>query len=100
MVTEAVKKYDKKIMMCMQQNQINRRRNQQVYQQRITSTNQHQWYAKDGKYESVMFVEATPASELMKRVQYVVRRLKFKIKVVERAGATIKGILQRSNPFG
>ena len=60
----------------------------------------HQWYSRGGQYESVMFVEATPGSEMMRRVQNVVRRLKMKIKVVERAGETIKGLLQRSNPFG
>ena len=65
-----------------------------------TVIDKQQWYAKSGRYESVMFVEATPSSELMRRVQRVVRKLKLKIKVVERAGATIKGLLQRSNPYG
>ena len=60
----------------------------------------HMWYSKKGEYESVMFVEATPESELMYRIRKVVRDLKLKIKVVERAGVTIKGLLQRSNPFG
>ena len=59
-----------------------------------------QWYMKDGRFESVMFVEATPRSELAKRVRSVVERLKLKIKIVEKAGITIKGLLQRSNPFG
>ena len=35
----------------------------------------------------------------MKRVQSIIRRLGLKIKVVERVGATVKGMLQRSNPF-
>ena len=55
---------------------------------------------ENGQYESVMFVEATPDSELMKRIQGVVKKLNMRIKVLERAGATVKGLLQRSNPFG
>ena len=61
---------------------------------------EYQWYSENGKYNSVMFIEATPESEFKRRIQQVIRRLKMKIKVVERAGTTIKGLLQRSNPFG
>ena len=64
------------------------------------ATKGHQWYANGRCYESVMFVEATPKSELKKEVEKVVRRLQMKIKVVERVGITIKSLLQRSNPFG
>ena len=59
-----------------------------------------QWYSQGGKYESVMFIEPTPHSEFKKRVQSVVKKYGMKIKVVERVGETIKGVLQRSNPFG
>jgi hypothetical protein len=55
---------------------------------------------KSGKYDSVMFVDATSKSAMKKRVEQVVRRLKLLIKVVEKAGVTIKDLLQRSNPFG
>ena len=47
-----------------------------------------------------MFVEPTPGSELKRRVQGIVKRHGMKIKIIERVGETIKGILQRSNPFG
>ena len=57
------------------------------------------WYSQNGKYDSVMFVEPTPGSELKRRVQDIVKRHGMKIKIIERVGETIKGILQRSNPF-
>ena len=46
-----------------------------------------------------MFVQATPKSELS-RIQAVVKRMGMKIKIVEKAGTTVKSLLQRSNPFG
>ena len=55
---------------------------------------------RNGRYDSVMFVEATPGSAMKTRIEQVMRRLKLKIKVVERVGCTIKDLLQRSNPFG
>ena len=60
----------------------------------------YKWYASDGKYDSVIFVEATPKAEFKKKVQSVVKRYGVKMKVVERVGTTVKGLLQRSNPFG
>ena len=57
------------------------------------------WYKKNGKYDSVMFVEATPGSELRKEVERIVRRHRVKIKVVERVGTTVKRTLQKSDPF-
>ena len=58
------------------------------------------WYAAGGKYESVMFVEPTPKSVLKKSVIGIAKKYGLKVRVVERVGATVKGILQRSNPFG
>ena len=58
------------------------------------------WYKFDGKYESVLFVEATPGSKLKERVQRLVSKHKLKILVVERAGATTRTVLQKSDPFG
>ena len=57
------------------------------------------WYKKNGKYDSVMFVEATPGSKLRKEVERIVRRHRVKIKVVERVGTTVKRTLQKSDPF-
>ena len=57
------------------------------------------WYKYDGKYESVLFVEATPGSGLKEKVQRLVNKHKLKILVVERAGATTRAVLQKSDPF-
>ena len=58
------------------------------------------WYAgDDGKYESVMFVQATKGSELKNVVQRLARKNKVKLRVVERAGLTMKKALQRSDPY-
>ena len=93
-VTEAMKRYDKKSHRTLRDADDRTRVNENQ------KGSKHMWYSKRGDYESVMFVEATPESEFMRKVQKVVRDLKLKIKVVERAGVTIKGLLQRSNPFG
>ena len=42
-----------------------------------------EWYKAYGKFDSVMFVKATPQSQLNKEVEKVVRREKVKIRVVE-----------------
>ena len=92
-VTNALEKYDK-----MVSRRLNERTNNERTQR--DAPDPEQWYAKDGQSESVMFVESTPGSELAKRIRTLMKRLGFRIKVVERAGKTIKGLLQRSNPFG
>ena len=52
------------------------------------------WYKKGG-VESVIFVPATPRSELKHRIDSNIRDKSLKIKVVERGGSTIKGLLTR-----
>ena len=65
-----------------------------------TPNDPQQWYMKDGQFESMTFIEATPGSELAKRIKAaVVRSGLLKIKCVEKAGTTVKDILQKSNPF-
>ena len=58
------------------------------------------WYKRDGKYESVMFVQPTENSQLKKKIQVIARKNGVKLKVLEKAGQTVKNVLQRSNPFG
>ena len=56
------------------------------------------WY-KRGRNEAVIFVPATPNSQLLQRkYQKEIKRQGFKIKVVEKAGIAIKRLLQRSDP--
>ena len=57
------------------------------------------WYVEEGKFESVMFVEATNDSNYKKNVEKLVQKHKLCIRVVERAGQTVKQVLQRSDPF-
>ena len=57
------------------------------------------WYVVENKYESVMFVEATKNSLYKQNVQRLVKKHNLKIRVVERAGQTLKTVLQRSDPF-
>ena len=57
------------------------------------------WFSKDGKHETVMFVEATENSELKYKVQAAAKRNKIKVKVLEKSGISMKSILQKSDPF-
>ena len=57
------------------------------------------WEKKEGKYEAVMFVEATEHSELKNRIQIAAKKNKVMVKIQERSGTKIKGLLQRSDPF-
>lgn len=56
------------------------------------------WY-KRGGYESVIFVPSTPESVLQKRYQAEIDRRGLKIRVVEKAGRSIKSMMQKSDPF-
>ena len=56
------------------------------------------WYGRGG-YESVIFVPSTPDSVLQQRYQSEIDRRRLKIRVVEKAGRSIKSMLQRSDPF-
>ena len=56
------------------------------------------WYKKGG-YDSVIFVPATPNSELQKKYSDEVTKSGLKIRIVERAGKSIKSFVQRSDPF-
>ena len=56
------------------------------------------WYRKGG-YDSVIFVPATPGSELKRRYEKEVDEAGMKIRVTEQSGIPLKRHLQRSNPF-
>ena len=56
------------------------------------------WFKKGNK-ESVMFIPATPNSELRKKLQEEVDQKGFKIKVVEKSGTRLVRLLQRNDPF-
>eukprot|EP00794_Sanderia_malayensis_P001936 gene1936-2201_t len=56
------------------------------------------WY-KNGKYDSVIFIQSTPGSELKRKYQNEIDRCGVRIRVVEKAGRSLKSQLQRSVPF-
>ena len=57
----------------------------------------NKWHKKGG-YSSVLFVAATPQSELRNKMQEV-DKTKFKIKVIEKSGKKLIRHLQRNDPF-
>ena len=57
------------------------------------------WSQKEGKYETVMFVEMTKDSELKRKVEMAAKKNKIKVKVQERPGTKLKSLLQKSDPF-
>ena len=61
-------------------------------------TKKKSWY-KDGGFDSVMFVPATPNAELRRMYQKEISESGIRIRVVEKVGTTLKKILQSSNPF-
>ena len=56
------------------------------------------WYKQGGNL-SVLFIPATPGSELKKRYEKCVRKNGVCIKIVERSGRTVKSMMQTSDPF-
>ena len=56
------------------------------------------WY-KRGGFDSVLFVPYTPEGRLKKLYQQEISKSGIRIKVVEKAGSSIKKKLQTSNPF-
>ena len=56
------------------------------------------WY-RNGGYQSVMFVPSTPHSMLKKEFDMEIKKSRFSIRVVEKAGRSLKDTLQKSNPF-
>ena len=95
---EAIKKYDK--LKRTKRLRVDDRERDVIGNVASHWNKKQQWYTRDGRFESVMFVEATPNSELAKRIREVMKKEGLHIMIVEKAGITIKGLLQRSNPFG
>ena len=62
--------------------------------------NKTQWYKKGKtKYKSVIFVPATPKSQLQKEYSKIIKKHKMRIKVIEKAGTQVKHLIQKSEPF-
>ena len=56
------------------------------------------WFTKGG-FETVLFVDATPRSELAKECRGISKDAGMRIKVVERSGKHLKRYLTRLDPF-
>lgn len=56
------------------------------------------WYTKGG-YETVLFVPATPNSQLKNNMQKYINNTDIKIKVVEKSGIKLIRLLQKNDPF-
>ena len=56
------------------------------------------WYMRGG-YKSVLFIAATPNSELRDKLQREINKTDIKIKVIEKSGTKIIRHLQRNDPF-
>ena len=66
--------------------------------ERNRRTKKEGWYKKGG-YKSIIFVPATPGSELKKKYECILRGTELGIKVIERTGTKLKHMIQRTNPF-
>ena len=78
-----------------------------IYRERTWNRNQRRkqreekrktWFAT-GNYESVLFIQATPNSELRDKIQEEVRKNGVKMKVIEKSGTKLIRLLQRNDPF-
>lgn len=99
-IKKAITIYDEKERKWKEED-IRFKRSKDVYKERRKRKAQKKknWYSKEGRYEAVMFVEATEGSVLKKRVQIAAKKNKVKVKVQERSGVKIKRLLQKSDPF-
>ena len=97
-VKEALKKYDgKKAERRQGEVTIEDDRNAQTKKRERVKG--HRWYMKEGRYESIMYVQPTEGARLQREVQRLAKKHNIRMKVVEKVGPSIKGMLQRSNPF-
>ena len=56
------------------------------------------WFKTKGE-ETVIFIPATPKSELKKRYQKIVNHRNLKVRIVEKGGVTLKRMLHKPDPF-
>ena len=96
-VTRALQRYDKRIEEYQRTGTMYPIATQKEKEEKKRDKNK--WFAKSGRYESVMFVEATPGGELRKKIQKLAKRYEVKVKVVERVSTTVKKLIQKSDPF-
>ena len=58
------------------------------------------WYEDGDRFDSVVYVQNTVNGKLKTEVERIAKRLGLKIRVLEKSGTSVKGFLQKSEPFG
>ena len=99
-VKMAISRHKERIERWREEGTMYEERRSEKERQEDRNKKKRDWYKSKDKYDSVMFVQPTEGSMLKRRVQQLARKNGVKLKVIERAGLTVKKILQRSNPFG
>ena len=72
------------------------RRHERTSRRKDKMSKRNNWFT-DARNESVLFVPATPNSELAKLYRQEIRESKIRIKVVEKSGTKIKDTLQKNS---
>ena len=57
------------------------------------------WFKGKNDFKSVLFMQLTEGSALKKIYEDVISKSRCRVKVVERAGTSVKKVLQKSYPF-
>ena len=96
-VTQALKRYDKRVAKYEQTGTMYPLKTEEEKEK--AKRKKKEWYARGGRFESVMYVGASPGGQLKKDIQRLANRFDVKIKVVEKVSSTVKQILQKSDPF-
>ena len=99
-VTSAFNAYEvikEKASHCQDIRPMYRKKSWKYAERRRESINKrNNWYNK-GEYDTVMFIPATPGSELQKSYQEEIRKREMKVKVVEKSGMKISRLLQKND---
>jgi len=98
-IRKILQKRDQKIRKYDETNKMYRSRKEQYDERRAIKNNKRTSLYNRGKYDGVIFVDVTENSEMMREVQRSCKRNKLKVKVVEKMRSTVRGEIQRSNPF-
>ena len=93
--------YDEKFRYQVLTRVLTDKKRDQIVNPENKSRDKHKWYNKRSrkKFDSVMFVEATPQSILKRKVQETAKKNDLRIKIIEKVGSTLKGLIQKSRPF-
>jgi len=98
-IQKIIRKYHEKLQEYAETKKMFRSRIDQYDERRTIKDNKKSGWYDTKKYDGVLFVDVTENSNLMREVQKACKKNKMKVKVVGKMRNTVKGELQRSNPF-